>query len=74
MMQCIVTFHNESQKAVATAGAGITWRLILEHFNETLWQGDGEPDEHGQPIVPEKTGLSRYVKTPRRLYAILHSP
>eukprot|EP01059_Diplonema_ambulator_P003131 TRINITY_DN1277_c0_g1_i1.p1 TRINITY_DN1277_c0_g1~~TRINITY_DN1277_c0_g1_i1.p1 ORF type:complete len:706 (+),score=247.64 TRINITY_DN1277_c0_g1_i1:55-2118(+) len=62
MMQCIVTFHDEAQKAAATAGAGISWKVIQDTFNDTLWTGDGEPDKDAevpQPIVPEKTGLSR---------------
>eukprot|EP01064_Diplonema_japonicum_P034191 TRINITY_DN700_c1_g1_i1.p1 TRINITY_DN700_c1_g1~~TRINITY_DN700_c1_g1_i1.p1 ORF type:complete len:705 (+),score=236.41 TRINITY_DN700_c1_g1_i1:62-2116(+) len=62
MMQCIVTFHDEAQKAVATAGAGVHWNTILDTFNETLWTGDGEPNKEAevpQPLVPEKTGLSR---------------
>ena len=59
MMRCIISFHDEAQKAVATAGSGLSWRIILDTFNDTLWTGDGEPDKDGQPLVPEKTGLSR---------------
>eukprot|EP01062_Namystynia_karyoxenos_P058323 TRINITY_DN49889_c0_g1_i1.p1 TRINITY_DN49889_c0_g1~~TRINITY_DN49889_c0_g1_i1.p1 ORF type:complete len:744 (+),score=318.82 TRINITY_DN49889_c0_g1_i1:103-2232(+) len=49
MMACIVTFHDESQKAVAMPGRGITWRRIMDETNENIWQGDGRPD-------PAKTG------------------
>ena len=60
MMQCIVTFHDEAQAAVAS-GTGITWKVIVDALRETLWIGDGNPAIKAgvaQATNPEKTGLS----------------